>query len=112
MVNLNKDTVMIFSKSNELFVSYQKLMFNLRVLIVNKFKRYGINSYAAFESYVLSISPFEDQNELLRFWNGNYPSEYIIDKMQCVSSLIEYVDISKFQSNVNYLSTIYYKSPN
>lgn len=110
MVGLNNNTINIFSKSNELYEAYQKACFNLRVLTINHFKKYGITSYVAFESFVLSLCPYEDKVELLKFWTGNFPSEFIIDKITNISMLISSVDINLFKSFPEQLKCINYNS--
>lgn len=103
MVNLSSETNYLLGISG-VNVSYQNVYWNLRVVIKKMFVNCKICSYHSFEALVLSVFPFEDKTELLNFWNGSFPSEYIIDKMLRLTDFLPNINLKPYQAEIEFLN--------
>lgn len=103
MVQLSKDTMNLCGGKYHLVKLFEKNSWDFRNLIIKWLARYRIMSYHSFEALVLSVFPYEDKQELYRFWNGYHPSEYIIFKVEKILDLLPNINLKPFQVDIELL---------
>lgn len=101
-VNLKSETYLLLNnkyvKSNNSIRVYGGVYLKLRNCLLCILKEYGVNNYNSFFALVKAVSPYQDDVEIYRFWNGYFPSEFFIDFVNELVTVIKYVNLKPFQN--------------
>lgn len=102
LVDLKPDTLELFTHSanNNAFRYYCNNQFQLRNCLKSFMVNKGISTYSSFLSLIKHVAPYEDEEQVYRFWNGYYFSEYFNDFMMDLTDKLSYINISLFQDEV------------
>ena len=97
LVNLKSDSVAMFSNDYSLMCKYSENIYKTRDWI-KKFLNFNkIDSYVKFKLLINTVAPYEDDEEIYRFWYGYFFSEYFVELVYKVVSKFTLIDISPFQ---------------
>ena len=82
LVNYKKETLDLFQElenNPSLIRKWEKGVFRIRCYTIQLFECRGICDYESFKKMINTLSPYEDDLEIERFWNGWFFSEAFLD---------------------------------